>query len=109
MYRMFLFTHNAEPDPEDVYLALGSNLGNRGLNIQTAIEMLQGFCKIKAISHLYDTNPKYVMDQPKFLNCVVKVSGECYFQILKVVSKSEAEDDECTRRWDGVFTIFFRA
>eukprot|EP01127_Copromyxa_protea_P019063 TRINITY_DN6105_c0_g1_i2.p1 TRINITY_DN6105_c0_g1~~TRINITY_DN6105_c0_g1_i2.p1 ORF type:complete len:526 (-),score=118.67 TRINITY_DN6105_c0_g1_i2:352-1929(-) len=64
----------AAKELEDVYLALGSNLGNRGLNLHLAIESLAKFCTVKSVSHLYDTNPKYVTDQPKFLNCVVKVT-----------------------------------
>lgn len=63
---------------EDVYLALGSNLGNRGMNIATAIQKLESFSTVKAVSGLYDTNPKYVTDQPKFLNCVVKVCPTLY-------------------------------
>lgn len=69
------FTHlQLERELEDVYLALGSNIGNRALNIHTAIDQLRNFSTVVALSHLYDTNPKYVTDQPKFLNCVVKIT-----------------------------------
>eukprot|EP01126_Amoeba_proteus_P044548 TRINITY_DN4953_c0_g2_i3.p1 TRINITY_DN4953_c0_g2~~TRINITY_DN4953_c0_g2_i3.p1 ORF type:complete len:370 (-),score=80.69 TRINITY_DN4953_c0_g2_i3:1089-2036(-) len=61
---------------EDVYIALGSNLGMRERNISEAILRISKFAIVGDVSHLYDTNPRYVTDQPRFLNCVVKVTTE---------------------------------
>jgi 2-amino-4-hydroxy-6-hydroxymethyldihydropteridine diphosphokinase len=52
-----------------VYLAFGSNLGNRGWNIQIAVEHLERWgVKILRMSRLYETEPVGVKDQPAFYN-----------------------------------------
>lgn len=52
-----------------VYLAFGSNLGNRGRNIQIAVEHLERWgVKILRMSRLYETEPVGVKDQPTFYN-----------------------------------------
>lgn len=54
------------------YLSLGSNLGDRELNLAEAIERL-GEAGITAIrrSSLYETEPQDIADQPWFLNLVL--------------------------------------
>jgi len=55
----------------DLYLSLGSNLGLRELNLQSAIELLiKNDITIKKISSIYETEPVGVIDQPLFLNLV---------------------------------------
>ena len=56
-----------------VYLALGSNLGNRRLNLKTAINNLTPQMKLKKKSYVYETPPWGFADQPAFLNQVVIV------------------------------------
>jgi len=56
-----------------VYLALGSNLGNRLVNLKTAIGSLTPQMNVKKKSHIYETAPWGFADQPTFLNQVVKV------------------------------------
>ncbi len=56
-----------------VYLALGSNLGDRAENLKEAIASLSPQMVIKAKSHVYETPPWGYEDQPKFLNQVLKV------------------------------------
>ncbi|MCC7197701.1 2-amino-4-hydroxy-6-hydroxymethyldihydropteridine diphosphokinase, partial [Candidatus Peregrinibacteria bacterium] len=52
-----------------VYLAFGSNLGERGKNIQTAVTDLERWgIKILRMSRLYETEPVGVKDQPAFYN-----------------------------------------
>ena len=56
-----------------VYLALGSNLGNRLANLKQAVAALSPQMELKAKSHVYETPPWGYKDQPKFLNQVIKV------------------------------------
>ena len=55
-----------------VYLALGSNLGDRFANLKQAIDSLTPQMEVKAKSSVYETLPWGYEDQPKFLNQVVK-------------------------------------
>lgn len=55
-----------------VYLALGTNLGDRLANLKQAIASLTPQLDVKAKSHVYETPPWGFADQPKFLNQVVK-------------------------------------
>lgn len=56
-----------------VYLALGSNMGNRLSNLKAAISNLAPQMEVKKKSHVYETQPWGFTDQPAFLNQVVKV------------------------------------
>lgn len=62
-----------------VYLALGSNIENRYENILKALSELELFSFIKNTSFLYETPPKYVIEQPKFLNLVCMVNKNFIF------------------------------
>jgi 2-amino-4-hydroxy-6-hydroxymethyldihydropteridine diphosphokinase len=55
-----------------VYLALGSNLGDRLANLKLAISSLTPQLEVKAKSPVYETPPWGYEDQPKFLNQVIK-------------------------------------
>ena len=55
-----------------VYLALGSNLGDRLANLKQAIDSLTPQMEVRAKSSVYETPPWGYADQPKFLNQVVK-------------------------------------
>jgi len=64
-------------DPErsrgvEVFIALGSNLGNRVDHLARAMKSLEDFMTLSAWSPVYDTAPEYVTDQPRFLNMVVR-------------------------------------
>lgn len=56
-----------------VFIAIGSNLLDREKNIKDAISNLkkEGI-EVEAISSIIETEPYGFIDQPKFLNCVVK-------------------------------------
>ena len=55
-----------------VYLALGSNLGERRHNLEAALRALPPEVEISALSSLYETIPAYVTNQPTFLNMAVE-------------------------------------
>ncbi len=57
-----------------IYLALGTNLGDRLANLRTAIAALTHAVTVLAESPVYETPPWGVMDQPDFLNMVLKGS-----------------------------------
>jgi 2-amino-4-hydroxy-6-hydroxymethyldihydropteridine diphosphokinase len=55
-----------------IYLALGTNLGNRLVNLRTAVAALMPAVTVLAESPVYETLPWGVIDQPDFLNMVLK-------------------------------------
>ena len=58
--------------PHIVYVALGSNLGERLVNLQNASDALPPAVQIQERSPVYETPPWGYLDQPLFLNQVVK-------------------------------------
>jgi 2-amino-4-hydroxy-6-hydroxymethyldihydropteridine diphosphokinase len=56
---------------EQVFLSLGSNLGDRLANLRQAIAMLRPVAAITALSDAYETQPEGFAAQPWFLNAVV--------------------------------------
>ena len=59
-----------------VYLALGSNVGDRRANLETALARLQELGEVKAVSSFYETEPVEFAAQPWFLNCAVALQTE---------------------------------
>ena len=57
-----------------IYLSLGSNLGDRLVNLRTAITLLPPNIKPLAQSSIYETEPWGFTDQPSFLNLVIKAN-----------------------------------
>ena len=55
-----------------VYLALGTNLGDRAANLKQAIASLTPQLEVKVKSGIYETPPWGFEEQPKFLNQVLK-------------------------------------
>lgn len=55
----------------EIFLGLGSNLGNREENLRRAEVALAPAVVIRKISSVYETEPQYVVDQPRFLNRVL--------------------------------------
>lgn len=54
-----------------MYLALGSNLGDRMGNLKSAVECLSQKMTIKKVSSVYETEPVYYEEQPLYFNAVV--------------------------------------
>lgn len=73
-----------------VYLALGSNLGDRQENLRQAIAALPPQMEVKAKSHVYETPPWGYEEQAKFYNQAIQV--ETYVQpepLLKHLKRLE--------------------
>jgi 2-amino-4-hydroxy-6-hydroxymethyldihydropteridine diphosphokinase len=59
------------------YIGLGANLGDRRGNLSRAVELLtRRGATFVAFSHLYRSDPMYVVDQPEFFNAAAKVRTE---------------------------------
>jgi 2-amino-4-hydroxy-6-hydroxymethyldihydropteridine diphosphokinase len=59
-----------------VYLSLGSNLGARAANLETAITRLSELGTVKAVSSFYESEPIGSLTQPWFINCAVALETE---------------------------------
>jgi 2-amino-4-hydroxy-6-hydroxymethyldihydropteridine diphosphokinase len=59
-----------------VYLSLGSNVGDRRTNLETALARLGELGEIKAVSSFYETEPVDLAAQPWFLNCAAALETE---------------------------------
>ena len=60
--------------PITVFVALGSNEGDRVAALRAAVDRLQGCLVVEHLSQVYETEPAYVLDQPRYLNMVVQGS-----------------------------------
>lgn len=56
------------------YLSLGSNVGDREVNLREAIERLHALGRVESVSSFYETEPVEVVDQPWFINCAVRLA-----------------------------------
>lgn len=58
-----------------VYISLGTNVGNRENYLKEAIEELghHPSIEVQIVSSIYETDPVGYLDQPNFLNLVVKI------------------------------------
>jgi GTP cyclohydrolase-4 len=54
-----------------IYLSMGSNLGDRRGNLATAIQRLHDIMEIEKVSSVYETEPIGDLEQPRFLNIAV--------------------------------------
>jgi 2-amino-4-hydroxy-6-hydroxymethyldihydropteridine diphosphokinase len=86
-----------------VYLGLGSNLGDRQLNLRQAIECLSATpdMKVGRVSSFRVTAPFGVEDQPEFLNGVVEIETELDpLSLLHAIKEIERElGRKPTFRW----------
>ena len=56
--------------PITIYLGLGSNMGGRCNNLESALDALASKVKVQVVSSIYDTTPVGNTHQPRFLNLV---------------------------------------
>lgn len=62
------------PSQPRVFIAVGSNIGDRLGNIRRAVQELEEHgCTLIDTSRLYESKPMYVEDQARFTNGVVEV------------------------------------
>jgi 2-amino-4-hydroxy-6-hydroxymethyldihydropteridine diphosphokinase len=77
----------------NVYLSLGSNIGDRAGNIALAIAALRGRgVRVTQESSLYETEPLEIREQPWFLNCAVAAETELSAErLMRVLLEIERE------------------
>jgi 2-amino-4-hydroxy-6-hydroxymethyldihydropteridine diphosphokinase len=79
---------------ETAYLSLGSNLGDRELNLLRAVSEIGRIAglKITALSRFYETAPVGPVPQDPFLNAAMRVETSLSpEQLLRVLQKLETE------------------
>jgi len=68
-----------------VYLALGSNIGDREANLREALRLLtESGIQILKISSIYETEPVDYLDQPWFLNAVLEAQTDLPAALLLI-------------------------
>jgi len=93
-----------EAAPATVYVALGSNLGDRQNHLMRACEdiSLLQYTSNLACSSVYETNPMGPENQPDYLNAVCRFGyAGSAFQLLKELQRIEREHGRVknTQRW----------
>ncbi len=74
-----------------IFLALGTNLGNREQNLRQALSRLDPQIKELVVSSIYETEPWGYTEQPRFLNQVVIAETELEpLELLDYLKKIEA-------------------
>jgi 2-amino-4-hydroxy-6-hydroxymethyldihydropteridine diphosphokinase len=58
------------------YISLGANLGDRLAALRAAVEALDEYGMVNAVSAVYETTPVGYVDQPDFLNAVVRLDTD---------------------------------
>jgi dihydropteroate synthase/2-amino-4-hydroxy-6-hydroxymethyldihydropteridine diphosphokinase len=88
--------HQCRPERDDrtligqLYLALGTNLGDRQGNLQRAIDVLGEWVAVEAISSLYETAPWGNTSQPAFLNlCLAGKTTLEPLSLLREIKEAE--------------------
>ena len=74
------------------YIALGSNEGDRLLNLGRAVDALSDLddVRVTAVSHAYESEPAYLATQPRFANAVVAIETDLESeQLLAYVQQIE--------------------
>ena len=72
------------------FIALGSNIGDRAAYLHAALDAMSSYSTVLETSHLYETDPMLVTDQPLFLNAVCKVFTRLTpSELLQAVKQTE--------------------
>ncbi|MFZ0390568.1 MAG: 2-amino-4-hydroxy-6-hydroxymethyldihydropteridine diphosphokinase [Calditrichia bacterium] len=86
----------------EVFLALGSNVGDRLHYLTRAVDLIRGWGRITAVAPLYRTSPYGETDQPWFYNSALKLETELTpVQLLTELKKIEKVVGRQTRRHWG--------
>lgn len=80
-----------------VYIALGSNLGNRQEHLTTAIAGLRKVVDLQVNSSIYETEPVGYLEQPRFLNMVcsgkTQLSAQELLKYVKALEKANGREE----------------
>ena len=82
----------SKSDLTKVYLGLGSNIGDRQGNLSMSVKLLSEQINVERVSSLYETEPVGYLEQPKFLNAVLRstthLAPERLLALIKDIEKS---------------------
>ncbi len=94
-----------------VYVALGSNLGDREGNLARALALLGEKMTIVRESSVYDTEPMYEINQPKFLNMAIEAETnlppKALLEFLKSVEKRMGKHEHNKPRTIDLDLLFY--
>ena len=77
---------------DTVYLGLGSNQGDRLNNLIEALKRLKNSANITKCSSIFETEPKYDDQQPKFLNMACELKSNLnVLELFKTAKRIEVE------------------
>ena len=87
--------------PTTVYIAIGTNEGDRWENLRAAISHLPPCVSVERCSDVYETEPAYVLDQPRYLNMVLVGRTErAPYPLLRCLKDLEQQlGRKVGRRW----------
>src|SRR5258705_566548 len=72
----------------DIYVGLGSNLGDRAGYLLLAVRGMLGIgLTVKGLSSIYETEPVDMPDQPPFLNMVAEIRADIPFSPEQVMAR----------------------
>lgn len=75
-----------------VYLGLGTNLGDRARNLRQALAALAPQITVTRLSTCYESEPAYVLDQPRFYNIAAQAETALTpLDVLRHLKRLEAE------------------
>jgi 2-amino-4-hydroxy-6-hydroxymethyldihydropteridine diphosphokinase len=84
-----------------IYVAMGSNLGNRQANLAMALRMFEPLARIEAVSALYESPPQPPSPPPPYLNAACRIvtglSPDALLRHLKRIEHLIGRRD--TQRW----------
>jgi len=87
------------PEAHRIFLALGTNLGDRWDNLRQAVWGLAALMVVETISPVYETAPWGIEDQPKFLNiCLSATTALAPHPLLAAIKDLEVR----LGRWPGL-------
>ena len=89
---------------QDVYLSIGSNMGDKEKNLTFAYDNLKSVLKNIKTSSLFKTEPMYNTEQPEFLNAVICGTTELGpYELLDYIHilEHKAGRDRAKAGWKG--------
>ena len=90
---------------ETIYLALGSNLGERVSIIHSALSKIEEYIgKINSLSTLYYSKPMGFESLNEFVNCVCEISTHLdIYKVLNITQKIEKEVGRVDKSLGGIY------
>lgn len=89
----------------EVYLSLGSNLGDKQKNLESAISLIGSRAgNVTAVSSFIETKPVGFKSDNNFVNCAVCViTASDPFELLRITQQIEFELGRATKSVNGIY------